>query len=155
MEFPLGPGEVAAAPIFCLQSSPTPPQPGGIVGKDHHMCIKSCRPFISSMSPVPVKVFLASSVFLGVFCVGVDYIIFQSESVWSSFPHGSSLRAVSDSLVHGIVGGWCWINVLLVTQAEWSWVNLGQVILCVTMAAGIDLDHMIEAGSFNIKVIYI
>ena len=100
-----------------------------------------------------LKVFSASSVSLGVFCLGADYIIFQWESVWSSFSHGSSLRAVSDSLVHGIVGGWCWINVLLVTKAEWNWVSLGQAILCVTMAAAIDLDHMIEARSFNIQVI--
>ena len=102
--------------------------------------------------PVPLRLFVASSAFLGVFCVGADYAIFQLESVWSSFPHGSSVRAVLDSLVHGIVGGWCWVNVLLLSGAEWSWLNLGQVILCVTMAAGIDLDHMIEAKSFHIQV---
>ena len=95
---------------------------------------------------------LVSSVCLSGFCLGADYIIFNLESRWSKLPHGRALRAVCDSLVHGVVGGWCWVNVLLVTQAEWNGARLLQVALCVAMAAGMDLDHMIEARSLQIVV---
>lgn len=96
--------------------------------------------------------FLTSSACLTGFCVGVDYVIFNREERWRGVPHGVALRAVSDSVVHGVVGGWCWMNVLLVTQEEWNGVRVLQIILCAAMAAGMDLDHMIEARSLQIKV---
>lgn len=96
--------------------------------------------------------FLASSVLLAGFCVGADYVIFKCEDYWSRLSQGQAVRAVSDSLVHGVVGGWCWFNVLLVTQVKWNWAKLIQVVLCVAMATGMDLDHMIEARSLSIKV---
>lgn len=83
--------------------------------------------------------FLVSSVFLGGFCAGADHVIFRWEVHWSKFSHGNAVRAVSDSLVHGVVGGWCWVNVILVSGVQWSWAKLLQVALCVTMAAGMDL----------------
>lgn len=95
---------------------------------------------------------IVSSVCLSGFCLGADYVLFNWEPRWSKLPHGQALRAVTDSLVHGLVGGWCWANVLLVTQVDWSGARLLQVALCVAMAAGMDLDHMIAARSLQIKV---
>ena len=96
--------------------------------------------------------FIASSVSLGVFCLGADHAIFTWEERWSQLPQGQALRAVSDSVVHGVVGGWSWGNVLLATQGEFDTTKLLQVVICVAMATGMDLDHMIEARSFSIKV---
>lgn len=101
--------------------------------------------------------FVASSAGLVLFCLGADHIIFKWEDRWLKLSYGVSLRAVSDSVVHGLVGGWCWVNVLLLTSSEGlSWAaRIGQVALCVAMATTIDLDHLIEAKSFSIKVLII
>ena len=100
---------------------------------------------------------MASSAGLALFCLGADHAIFKWEEKWFKLRHGVALRAVSDSLVHGIVGGWSWVNVLLFNSASGvngtSWTTrILQVALCVGMAISIDLDHMIEAKSFSIKV---
>ena len=99
--------------------------------------------------------FVASSAGLILFCLGADHAIFRWEERWLKLSHGVSLRAVSDSVVHGLVGGRCWANVLLLTSGikSLSWAaRIGQVVLCVVMATAIDLDHLIEARSFSIKV---
>ena len=98
---------------------------------------------------------MASSAGLVLFCLGADHVIFKWEERWLKLSYGVSLRAVSDSVVHGLVGGWCWANVLLLTSSEGlSWVaRIGQVVLCIAMATAIDLDHFIEAKSFSIKVV--
>ena len=99
--------------------------------------------------------FVASSAGLVLFCLGADHAIFKWEERWLKLSHGVSLRAVSDSVVHGLVGGWCWANVLLLTSGvkDLSWAaRIGQVVLCIVMATAIDLDHLIEARSFSIKV---
>lgn len=83
--------------------------------------------------------FLFSSCLLGGFCVAADHAIFRWEDHWSKFSQGKAARAVSDSLVHGVVGGWCWLNVLLVSGMLWSWPKLLQVLLCVLVAAGMDI----------------
>ena len=72
--------------------------------------------------------------------MGADHIIFHWEDRWSKYSNGKAARAVSDSLVHGAVGGWCWFNVVLVSGVQWSWVKLLQVFLCVIMAAGTDVQ---------------
>ena len=98
---------------------------------------------------------MASSAGLVLFCLGADHAIFKWEERWLKLSHGVSLRAVSDSVVHGLVGGWCWANVLLLTSdvKDLSWAaRIGQVVLCIVMATAIDLDHLIEARSFSIKV---
>ena len=100
--------------------------------------------------------FVASSAGLVLFCLGADHVIFKWEERWLKFSHGVSLRAVSDSVVHGVVGGWCWANVLLLTSGirDLSWAaRIGQVALCIVVATAIDLDHLIEARSFSIKVL--
>ena len=97
--------------------------------------------------------FVASSAGLVLFCLGADHAIFRWEERWIKLTHGVSLRAVSDSVVHGLVGGWCWANVLLLSGGEGlSWpARVGQVILCSVMATAIDLDHFIEARSLSLK----
>ena len=99
---------------------------------------------------------MASSAGLVLFCLGADHVIFRWEDKWMKLRNGAALRAVSDSLVHGLVGGWSWVNVLLLTEGggegvTWT-IRILQVVLCVGMATAIDLDHMIEARSFSIKV---
>ena len=102
---------------------------------------------------------VGSSAGLVLFCLGADHAIFKWEEKWFKLHHGVALRAVSDSLVHGVVGGWSWVNVLLLNSAiasgvegtSWT-IGVLQVALCVGMATAIDLDHMIEAKSFSIKV---
>lgn len=101
--------------------------------------------------------FVVSSAGLVLFCLGADLVIFKWEEKWLRFQNGVALRAVSDSLVHGLVGGWSWVNVLLLASAVGedglSWLSrIMQVALCVGMATAIDLDHMIEARSLSIKV---
>lgn len=101
--------------------------------------------------------FVASSAGLVLFCLGADHAIFKWEEKWFKLRHGVALRAVSDSLVHGVVGGWSWVNFLLLNSASGvdgtSWtIRILQVALCVGMATVIDLDHVIEAKSFSIKV---
>lgn len=71
--------------------------------------------------------------------MGADSAIFRWEGHWSKSSRGKAARAVSDSLVHGVVGGWCWVNVILVSGMQWSWVKLLQVALCITMAAGMNI----------------
>ena len=98
---------------------------------------------------------VASSAGLLLFCLGADHVIFKWEERWLKLTYGVAMRAVSDSLVHGVVGGWSWVNVLLLTGAEGlTWTERAlQVALCVGMATAIDLDHMIEARSLSIKVL--
>ena len=101
--------------------------------------------------------FVASSAGLVLFCLGVDHAIFKWEEKWFKLRRGVALRAVSDSLAHGVIGGWSWVNVLLFNIASGvdgtSWtIRILKVALCVGMATVIDLDHMIEAKSFSIKV---
>jgi hypothetical protein len=82
-----------------------------------------------------------SSFLLGGFCVGADHLIFNWEAYWNQYSHGKAARAVSDSLVHGVVGGWCWVNVLLVSGVQWSWVKPLQVLLCIFIAAGMKWER--------------
>lgn len=98
--------------------------------------------------------FVASSAGLALFCLGADHAVFKWEDKWFQLRHGVALRAVTDSLVHGLVGGWCWVNVLLLRTSEGLTCMGGilQAVLCVVMATAIDLDHMIEARSLSIKV---
>ena len=96
---------------------------------------------------------MASSAGLVLFCLGADHVIFKWEERWLKLAEGVALRAISDSLVHGVVGGWSWVNVLLLNrQGLTSTAGMIQVALCVGMATAIDLDHMIEARSLSMKV---
>ena len=93
-----------------------------------------------------------SSAALVAFCLCADYVVFKREDRWKRLFQGTALRAATDSLVHGVVGGWCWVNVILVLGEEFTAVRMLQIATCIAMATGIDLDHFIEARSLSIKV---
>lgn len=96
--------------------------------------------------------FVASSTGLVLFCLYADHLIFKREELWKGLPRGVVVRAVSDSLVHGVVGGWCWMNVGIALSEEFNSMRLLQILTCVALASIIDVDHMIEARSLHIEV---
>ena len=98
-----------------------------------------------------VKIVL-SSAGLVAFCLCADHVVFKWDDRWKRLSHGVALRAITDSLVHGIVGGWCWLNMVLVMGEQFTAVRILQTATCVAMATVIDLDHFIEAKSFSFKV---
>lgn len=98
-----------------------------------------------------VKIVL-SSAGLVVFCLCADHVVFKWEDRWKRLTHGVALRAITDSLVHGVVGGWCWVNMVLVMGEQFTTLRILQTATCVAMATAIDLDHFIEAKSFTFKV---
>ena len=96
--------------------------------------------------------FVVSSAGLVLFCLYVDRLIFKREELWKWLPRGVAVRAVSDTLVHGVVGGWCWMNVGIALSEEFNSMRLLQILTSVVLAAVIDLDHMIEAKSVSLQV---
>ena len=97
--------------------------------------------------------FVLSSAGLAAFCLCADHIVFKWEDRWKKLAYGVALRAVTDSLVHGVVGGWCWMNVILVLGEQFTTVRVMQIAACVAMATSIDVDHFIAAKSLSFKVI--
>jgi len=97
--------------------------------------------------------FVLSSAGLAAFCLCADHIVFKWEDRWKKLAYGVALRAVTDSLVHGVVGGWCWMNVILVLGEQFTAVRIMQIAACVAMATSIDVDHFIAAKSLSFKVI--
>ena len=96
--------------------------------------------------------FALSSAGLAAFCFCADHIVFKWDDRWKKVPHGVALRAVTDSLVHGVVGGWSWVNVILVLGEQFSSVRVLQIAACVAMATAIDVDHFVAAKSLSFKV---
>lgn len=82
-------------------------------------------------------------------CYSGDYILFY---VSSKYSHSLVLRAFVDSSTHAVIGGLCWALVesdrLLVNFQ--SWINC---ISCMFLAAIVDVDHFISAGSLDLQVI--
>ena len=103
---------------------------------------------------VGVARLLASSAGLVVFCLSADHVIFAWEDRWKRLPHGAILRAIADNVAHGLVGGWCWANTILLMvggEEAMSWTRLVQVAVCMLTASVIDLDHFIEARSLSFQ----
>lgn len=95
---------------------------------------------------------LLSSAGLVAFCLSADRVVFAWEDRWRRLQHGMALRAIADNLAHGLVGGWCWANtVLLMREGEASLGRVVQVLLCVLMASAVDLDHFVEARSLSFQ----
>ena len=96
--------------------------------------------------------FLASSAGLVAFCLCADQVVFKWKASWESLgPRGVALRAVADSVTHGLVGGWCWVNVVLLQGEQFTAVRALQVAGCVVMATALDVDHFISARSLSLK----
>ena len=93
-----------------------------------------------------------SSFGLGAFCVAADYVVFKREDVWQGIHHGALVKVALDNAAHALIGGWSWVNVVLLTGEEFSTLKIVQVACCVGMASVIDVDHLIAAKSFSLKV---
>ena len=63
---------------------------------------------------------LASSVGLGTFCLAADYVVFKLDKTWKEIPHGKLIKASLDNIAHALVGGWCWLNLVLLMEEPWS-----------------------------------
>ena len=101
-----------------------------------------------SVSRAAVR-FLLSSAALGVFLLLADYFVYR----WRPVQHRRALKAIADNFTHGVAGGWCWLNAVLLLGQP---VNYSHVVLEVSMGvlfgSIIDLDHFIEARSLTMEV---
>ena len=81
---------------------------------------------------------------LVLFAVFADYVIYDCDATRDK----KLFRAVADNFTHGVIAGWCWINVLLGRQGN-AGVSVGvaQAGMGVVMGSLIDLDHFVFAKS--------
>ena len=61
------------------------------------------------------------------------------------------IRAISDNFTHASVGGLTWALVLVLSKKS-ILNNIKNVMVCFWISSLIDIDHFIEAGSWNIDV---
>ena len=94
-----------------------------------------------------------SSVLLAVFCFGADYTVFQWPPLQKSEHKMKLLRAVTDTLSHGVIAGWTCANVLLWQPGNNLSEGVVQVGIGVVIGSILDLDHFIEARSLKLEVI--
>ncbi|XP_070592483.1 transmembrane protein 267 [Erythrolamprus reginae] len=83
-----------------------------------------------------------SSLCLGIFCYLADRLLqfsFIQQTYW--------LRALSDNMVHGIIGLWSWAIVIGLKKKS----DFTEVILAGFLSSVIDMDHFILAGSLSLK----
>uniref|UniRef100_A0A8C5SLP8 Transmembrane protein 267 n=1 Tax=Laticauda laticaudata TaxID=8630 RepID=A0A8C5SLP8_LATLA len=84
-----------------------------------------------------------SSLGLGIFCYLADRLLqysFIQQTYW--------LRALSDNMVHGIIGLWSWAIVIGLKKKS----DFTEVILAGFLSSVIDMDHFILAGSLSLKL---
>ena len=62
------------------------------------------------------------------------------------------LRALGDSITHGIVGALSWAAVIMVAENLRSGPKWTEILLAGVMASSVDFDHFIAAKSLNLKV---
>ena len=62
------------------------------------------------------------------------------------------LRAIGDSLTHGIVGAFSWTAVVMATESLRSASKWIEILLAGILASSIDVDHFVAAKSMNLKV---
>ena len=94
-----------------------------------------------------------SSVLLALFCFGADYTVFQWPPLQKSEHKMKLLRAVTDTLSHGVIAGWSCTNVLLWQPGNNLSVGVVQIGMGVVIGSILDLDHFIEARSLKLEVI--
>ena len=94
-----------------------------------------------------------SSVLLAMFCFGADYTVFQWPPLQKSEHKMKLLRAVTDTLSHGVIAGWTCANVLLWQPGNNLSVGVVQVGMGMVIGSILDLDHFIEARSLKLEVI--
>lgn len=105
------------------------------------------------MTNKKLLLFGGSSFLLAVFCLLGDYVVFKWPLIQSK--DRKLVKAVSDSLLHGIIAGWSSAHLLLWQPEPTLSVGVSSalVIISILIATGIDLDHFIEAKSWNLKVL--
>ena len=85
---------------------------------------------------------LISSIGLGIFCLVADRLL--------RFPiiqHNDWLRAISDNIVHGVIGMWSWAVVTGIRKKS----DFGEVLLAGFLASVIDVDHFFQARSLSLQ----
>ena len=86
-----------------------------------------------------------------VFEVGILLICLLGDHLLSSpVTKQTLIRAMADSLTHGLVGGISWAvvtNVQLDRQRVLEW------IVCMGLAMSVDVDHFVAAKSLQLKVL--
>ena len=78
--------------------------------------------------------------------------MFKLDKTWEGVPHGKLIKVFLDNVAHVLVGGWSWLNLVLLMEEPWTAMRAVQVVCCMTMASSIDLDHFISAGSLSFTV---
>ncbi|XP_055451715.1 transmembrane protein 267 [Psammomys obesus] len=85
---------------------------------------------------------LITSLGLGIFCLVADRLL-----QFSIIQQHDWLRALSDNLVHGVIGMWSWAAVTGITKKT----DFGEVLLAGFLASVIDGDHFFQARSLSLK----
>nr|XP_048299029.1 transmembrane protein 267 [Myodes glareolus]XP_048299030.1 transmembrane protein 267 [Myodes glareolus]XP_048299031.1 transmembrane protein 267 [Myodes glareolus]XP_048299032.1 transmembrane protein 267 [Myodes glareolus] len=85
---------------------------------------------------------LISSLGLGIFCLVADRLL-----RFSVIHQNDWLRALSDNIVHGVIGMWSWAVVTGIKKKA----DFGEVLLAGFLASVIDIDHFFLARSLSLK----
>ena len=81
---------------------------------------------------------------LVLFAAVADYVIYD----WDAIKDRQWLRAVADNFTHGVIAGWCWVNVLLGQPGGVDvLVGVAQAWTALLVGSVIDLDHFVFAKS--------
>ena len=74
-------------------------------------------------------------------CVVGDYLLAHGNNA-------APVRAITDSLTHGLVAFFSW----KIVRPETNWISFIEMVLCLLLAMAIDVDHFIAAQSFDLQV---
>ncbi|XP_034379422.1 transmembrane protein 267 [Arvicanthis niloticus] len=85
---------------------------------------------------------LICSVGLGIFCLVADRLL-----RFSIIQQNNWLRALSDNIVHGVIGLWSWAVVIGIRKKS----DFGEVLLAGFLASVIDIDHFVQARSLSLQ----
>lgn len=108
---------------------------------------------VSKCPSGPVVAGVAKYIFISGLIVAIGYfgdrLLTLKRTPWNSY-----LIAVSDTLIHGVIGLFSWLLICAIKeQPICEYMVLSEAFLCGLTASAIDLDHVIAARSFDIKVI--
>ncbi|XP_032752735.1 transmembrane protein 267 [Rattus rattus] len=85
---------------------------------------------------------LISSLGLGIFCLVADRLL-----RFSIIQQNDWLRALSDNMVHGVIGMWSWAVVIGIRKKS----DFAEVLLAGFLASVIDVDHFFMARSLSLQ----
>lgn len=87
-------------------------------------------------------IFILQYVFLGLTCIGVDYLMLVP-----IIHNNDYARAVTDNAGHGLIAAISWLVVSGIHKE-----TIFQGVACALISSAIDLDHFIMAKSLKLKV---